>query len=125
MGQKVKTQISCAICLDDFKNNQMVAEMPGCVHIFHKDCVEQWLQQSPTCVMCRQDVVRDPAVGKFKVNVKKTSKKLLKRRGFARRTLAQTSRPSSRFRHSVGSAGSLIGLFNSPHHGLGTTSFSF
>ncbi|QSZ30423.1 hypothetical protein DSL72_004946 [Monilinia vaccinii-corymbosi] len=50
---------SCAICreLYDMDGHQSV-EMPGCVHIFGKECIMKWLKECPhkmTCPMCRNE----------------------------------------------------------------------
>ncbi|VDP04349.1 unnamed protein product [Heligmosomoides polygyrus] len=44
-----------------------------CRHIFHTQCVVPWLQQRPSCPICRQEVVAsmfpDPAPGAPTVSV--------------------------------------------------------
>ncbi|KAG6525415.1 hypothetical protein ZIOFF_015371 [Zingiber officinale] len=42
----------CSICLDDFNIMTRVLEMP-CRHIFHNDCLREWLTRSNTCPLCR------------------------------------------------------------------------
>jgi Ring finger domain len=44
----------CAICLSSFKINQLVCESDGqCAHMFHVDCMKQWLLCHDTCPLCR------------------------------------------------------------------------
>lgn len=44
--------VSCAICLDDIKNEHG-KELP-CKHLFHTHCVDNWLMnEKVTCPMCR------------------------------------------------------------------------
>lgn len=49
------TQTDCRICLSDYEEGEQVTTLP-CRHTFHSSCANQWLQQSPTCPMCRAHV---------------------------------------------------------------------
>lgn len=42
----------CSICLDEFDIRIHVLEMP-CRHIFHNECLREWLTRSNTCPLCR------------------------------------------------------------------------
>jgi hypothetical protein len=47
----------CAICLSHFKPQQVVCESnnSSCQHVFHKDCMVDWLMKGhDTCPMCRE-----------------------------------------------------------------------
>jgi hypothetical protein len=61
------SQATCPICLDDFEPNETrVRELP-CRHIFHPDCIDQFLlRNSSLCPMCKQSVL--PA-GECPVNI--------------------------------------------------------
>ena len=39
---------SCSICLCEFENGDMLTKIPICGHIFHYDCISQWLSKSST-----------------------------------------------------------------------------
>jgi hypothetical protein len=46
----------CEICLVDCDgNDKNIAGSPNaeCVHIFHSDCILEWLERKPTCPCCR------------------------------------------------------------------------
>jgi hypothetical protein len=50
----------CAICLESLVPNNntafnYVAQLP-CHHIFHSQCVAQWLKTSPVCPFCRDSL---------------------------------------------------------------------
>ncbi|EEF41282.1 E3 ubiquitin-protein ligase MPSR1 [Ricinus communis] len=43
---------SCSICLEEFQAVSEVKRMP-CLHIFHGSCIDQWLNKSHHCPLCR------------------------------------------------------------------------
>ncbi|KAI3708553.1 hypothetical protein L2E82_37775 [Cichorium intybus] len=47
---------SCAICLQSFKNREEGRELPICKHVFHLECIDEWLIRSGSCPICRRDV---------------------------------------------------------------------
>ena len=50
-----KTSRSCPICIVDFGPNEIVFRLP-CKHLFHKACLDPWLQKNKTCACCRMDL---------------------------------------------------------------------
>lgn len=53
----VTSEMDCAICQDKFSEGQMGTRLQ-CGHIFHGDCVRQWLELHATCPVCREDLLR-------------------------------------------------------------------
>jgi len=47
---------SCPICCEDFKGGDQVTSLPKCQHIYHPNCINNWLVKSPLCPMCRGNV---------------------------------------------------------------------
>ncbi|KAL9890990.1 uncharacterized protein ACN427_009746 isoform 1-T5 [Glossina fuscipes fuscipes] len=45
----------CAICLSLFEIGNDVRRLP-CMHLFHTDCVDQWLVTNKHCPICRVDI---------------------------------------------------------------------
>ena len=45
-------QPECTICLDKIKNTDK--KVLSCNHVFHKNCVDTWLQETPNCPLCRR-----------------------------------------------------------------------
>ncbi|KAI3997732.1 hypothetical protein MKX01_011807 [Papaver californicum] len=50
-----KVPENCAICLDDYEDDDMVRLLP-CHHAFHTECIDKWLVSRPTCTECRGDL---------------------------------------------------------------------
>ncbi|KAL4580132.1 hypothetical protein LXL04_016313 [Taraxacum kok-saghyz] len=47
---------NCAICLRNLKNREEGRELPICRHVFHLECIDEWLIRSGSCPICRRDV---------------------------------------------------------------------
>lgn len=45
----------CTICLSEFEENEDVRRLP-CMHLFHIECVDQWLTTNKRCPICRVDI---------------------------------------------------------------------
>lgn len=52
--QRVSTGNECSICYDIIYQHHMTT-LP-CAHMFHEPCIQQWLNQNPTCPVCRNHV---------------------------------------------------------------------
>uniref|UniRef100_A0A8C2YYJ2 Ring finger protein 150a n=1 Tax=Cyclopterus lumpus TaxID=8103 RepID=A0A8C2YYJ2_CYCLU len=48
---------SCAVCIEGYKPNDVVRILP-CRHVFHKHCVDPWLQDHRTCPMCKMNILK-------------------------------------------------------------------
>ncbi|XP_065151308.2 RING finger protein 150a [Paramisgurnus dabryanus] len=48
---------NCAVCIEDYKPNDVVRTLP-CRHVFHKNCVDPWLQDHRTCPMCKMNILK-------------------------------------------------------------------
>ena len=46
----------CAVCQEDIAPAVQVRQIKQCTHVFHKDCVDQWFEQSVFCPICRLDI---------------------------------------------------------------------
>ncbi|XP_015914444.1 E3 ubiquitin-protein ligase arkadia-C isoform X2 [Parasteatoda tepidariorum] len=45
----------CTICLCEFEDDENVRRLP-CMHLFHIECVDQWLTTNKRCPICRVDI---------------------------------------------------------------------
>ncbi|TVU20093.1 hypothetical protein EJB05_36286, partial [Eragrostis curvula] len=48
--------MECAVCLARFDDADLLRLLPRCRHAFHLDCVDQWLESSASCPLCRARV---------------------------------------------------------------------
>ncbi|KAG6773849.1 hypothetical protein POTOM_021187 [Populus tomentosa] len=49
---------SCAICLDDYAHGEFIRVLPRCKHMFHKDCIDNWLSsRTSSCPICRDQII--------------------------------------------------------------------
>ncbi|KAL8159272.1 hypothetical protein V2J09_000809 [Rumex salicifolius] len=49
-------ELECAVCLNEFRDVEILRLLPTCCHVFHPDCIDTWLLSRPTCPVCRDDV---------------------------------------------------------------------
>jgi len=45
---------ACAICLGEYKEDDLILSSSHCSHIFHKECLLVWLENKEFCPYCRQ-----------------------------------------------------------------------
>eukprot|EP00062_Callorhinchus_milii_P021927 gi/632979169/ref/XP_007906320.1/ PREDICTED: E3 ubiquitin-protein ligase RNF130 [Callorhinchus milii] len=47
----------CAVCIEGYKSNDVVRILP-CKHLFHKSCVDPWLNEHCTCPICKLNILK-------------------------------------------------------------------
>jgi len=56
-GHSSSSQSTCMICLGDFAIADSCRRLP-CRHVFHSDCVDEWLRRCTDCPICKDNVDR-------------------------------------------------------------------
>ena len=54
-----RKETECAICLEEFKGVDIIKAFYKCEHIFHKNCLRDWLQRANECPLCKRDLTED------------------------------------------------------------------
>ena len=50
-----KNKNECTICIEEFKNGDCLITLP-CLHLYHKECIENWLNEELNCPVCKFDL---------------------------------------------------------------------
>ncbi|KAK7344222.1 hypothetical protein VNO77_13583 [Canavalia gladiata] len=55
-----KGTLECAVCLNEFEETEKLRLIPKCDHVFHPECIDEWLASHTTCPVCRANLVPQP-----------------------------------------------------------------
>uniref|UniRef100_A0A1J3JWU2 RING-type E3 ubiquitin transferase n=1 Tax=Noccaea caerulescens TaxID=107243 RepID=A0A1J3JWU2_NOCCA len=58
-----KGELECAICLNEFEDDETLRLLPKCDHVFHPHCIGAWLEAHVTCPVCRANLAEQVAEG--------------------------------------------------------------
>ncbi|GJN38560.1 hypothetical protein PR202_gb27615 [Eleusine coracana subsp. coracana] len=47
---------TCPVCLGAFQDGEKVRLLPVCLHLYHVECVDPWLNVHSTCPICRSGI---------------------------------------------------------------------
>ncbi|GJN15012.1 hypothetical protein PR202_gb01897 [Eleusine coracana subsp. coracana] len=59
-GAGADAEVSCSICLSEYRDGEMLRVMPECRHRFHLACLDAWLRRSASCPVCRSSPIPTP-----------------------------------------------------------------
>ena len=55
-----KEGLECAVCLNEFEDDETLRLLPKCNHVFHSECIDLWLASHVTCPVCRANLTPKP-----------------------------------------------------------------
>ena len=55
-----RATLECAVCLNEFEEDETLRFIPNCSHVFHSDCIDAWLANHSTCPVCRANLTSKP-----------------------------------------------------------------
>lgn len=55
-SSKIYRNDKCIICQFEFKESEQVKVLL-CDHCFHKECLDEWLQNEKKCPVCKKEVI--------------------------------------------------------------------
>ena len=55
LEDKSNYDTECTICLDEFENESNIS-LTECRHIFHTDCIKEWVRYKKECPVCRNEI---------------------------------------------------------------------
>ncbi|XP_022719330.1 E3 ubiquitin-protein ligase ATL6-like [Durio zibethinus] len=55
-----KGVLECAVCLNEFEDDETLRLIPKCDHVFHPECIDAWLASHTTCPVCRANLAPQP-----------------------------------------------------------------
>lgn len=47
---------NCTFCLNDFEDKEKLKKLK-CEHMFHYECLDNWLDNEKTCPVCKEEVI--------------------------------------------------------------------
>ncbi|KAL6955566.1 RING-type E3 ubiquitin transferase [Sarracenia purpurea var. burkii] len=54
-----KGALECAVCINEFEDQETLRLLPKCDHVFHPECIGAWLASHSTCPVCRANLTPD------------------------------------------------------------------
>lgn len=51
-------EYDCSICLEPLKKEELLIKLQ-CDHVFHKDCIDEWIEKNHKCPNCNRSTLRN------------------------------------------------------------------
>ncbi|XP_060669037.1 putative RING-H2 finger protein ATL19 [Ziziphus jujuba] len=49
----------CCICLEEYETGDRCQVFPVCNHVYHSNCIDNWLKKNSTCPICRNCILHE------------------------------------------------------------------
>ena len=53
----------CLICFEEFAPDTRIVTFPRCQHLYHYNCLQEWLKKKKACALCKEDFRMNFAMG--------------------------------------------------------------
>ncbi|XP_052789448.1 uncharacterized protein LOC128223960 isoform X2 [Mya arenaria] len=50
------SKTDCLVCMEEFQAGERLKTLP-CCHLYHVDCIDEWLRRNAVCPICRQPAI--------------------------------------------------------------------
>ena len=57
---------NCVVCLSEFQIGDIISALP-CCHVFHTNCIENWLKKELNCPVCKFEVTLSSIIGQHNI----------------------------------------------------------
>ncbi|XP_071695163.1 E3 ubiquitin-protein ligase ATL31-like [Rutidosis leptorrhynchoides] len=54
--------LECAVCLNEYEDEETLRLLPKCDHVFHPECIDAWFKNHVTCPVCRTNLLPEEQV---------------------------------------------------------------
>ncbi|XP_043701596.1 probable E3 ubiquitin-protein ligase ZFP1 [Telopea speciosissima] len=54
---QIQEEVSCVICLEEYKEREEVGTLKNCKHDYHVDCIKKWLSMKNVCPICKAPAI--------------------------------------------------------------------
>ncbi len=59
--QAIRFNTNCAICYENYAEGDTLCSPEQCGHVFHKECLDNWLKCKKQCPTCRMNIITEAA----------------------------------------------------------------
>ncbi|XP_010233240.2 LOW QUALITY PROTEIN: RING-H2 finger protein ATL32 [Brachypodium distachyon] len=64
-GDQEAALFRCSVCFGVFQLGEKVRLLPVCLHLYHVECIDPWLDTHSTCPLCRSDTDATAELGRL------------------------------------------------------------
>ncbi len=57
--QAIRFNTNCAICFENYAEGDTLCSPEQCGHVFHKECLDNWLKHKKQCPTCRMNIITE------------------------------------------------------------------